>query len=68
MMEAAMAAWITFATVGVTGTIFYLRFLLALRGEWKRVSVCYLAHIEPAPREIVVIQPAHKKRHFLRAA
>jgi hypothetical protein len=67
-VEAAMAAWITFATVGVTGTIFYLRFLLALRGEWKRVSVCYLARIEPEPREIVVIASAHENRHFSRAA
>jgi hypothetical protein len=67
-VEAGMVAWITFATVGVTGTIFYLRFLLALRGECRRVSVFYLARIHPEPREIAVIKPAHEKSRLSRAA
>jgi hypothetical protein len=63
-----MAVWAILAIVGAVGVPFYLRFLIAMRGEWKRVQVFYLARIRPAVQEITVIEPKRKKSMASRAA
>ena len=63
-----MTVWITLATVWTVGVPFYLRFLVAVCGELRRLKTCRLVRIQPAPSEVPVIELKQKKTLHARAA
>jgi len=56
-----MGAWVMLATVWAVGVPFYLRFLVALCKEVRRVKVCYLVRLQPTVREVSVMEPRREK-------
>jgi len=63
-----MMVWAGLATVWAVGVPFYLRFLVALFGELRRVRVGYLVRIQPATSEIPLVELGQKKTLHARAA
>jgi len=63
-----MAAWVILAIVGAVGVPFYLRFLIAMRGEWTRVQIAYLARVRPAVQKIKVVESTQQVSGTSRAA
>jgi len=63
-----MAAWVILATVWTVGVPFYLRFLVALFREVRQVKICYLVRIQPAVREVPLIESKQEKMLHARAA
>jgi hypothetical protein len=55
-----VAVWAMLATIWAVGVPFYLRFLVALCQELRRVKVCYLVRIEPTASGVPVIELRRK--------
>jgi len=63
-----MVAAVMLATVWTIAVPFYLRFLAAVFKEVRRVRICYLVRLQPAVREVSVIECRHEKTPHTRAA
>lgn len=63
-----MAAWMMLVTVWTVGIPFYLRFLVAVCGELRRLKICRLVRIQPIPRAVALIESEQEKTLHARAA
>jgi hypothetical protein len=63
-----MVGAVMVATVWTIAVPFYLRFLVALFREVRRVKTCYLVRLQPAAREVSLVAPAQEKALHARAA
>jgi hypothetical protein len=63
-----MAAWVMLVTAWTVGVPFYLRFLVALCGELRRVKICRLVRLQTTPRELPLVELKQEKKLRARAA
>ena len=63
-----MVGLVTLASICAVAIAFYLRFLVALCSEYRFVRICYLACIQPAVVEGVVVEMGHEDEILGRAA